>query len=67
MDVIDESIFKRIPFQYLFGNEDEYYSKEKINELELTLNAKGIHPNFIEFNGGHKIYEETLQKLITVV
>ncbi|MDB4088117.1 hypothetical protein N9544_00685 [Flavobacteriales bacterium] len=67
LDVIEELIFKTIPFQYLFGNEDEYYSKERIQELELTLNNKGVTPEFIEFKGGHKIYEETLQKLMSEI
>ena len=67
IDVLEENIFKTIPFQYLFGNEDEYYSKVKIIELESTLNKKDIHPDFIEFNGGHKIYEEPLQKLFSQI
>lgn len=63
MDVIYEPIFKTIPFQYLFGNEDEYISKDDISELEKTLNDRGINPEFIKFDGGHKIYEEDLGKL----
>ncbi|MEN8928912.1 MAG: hypothetical protein ABF242_08980 [Flavobacteriales bacterium] len=63
MDVIDEPVFKTISFQYLFGNKDEYYSQEKIQSLQSTLKERGINPKFIEFEGGHKIYEEVLSCL----
>lgn len=63
MDVVEETVFKTIPFTYLFGNEDEYYSEERIKELEKTLNESGVTPNFIEFDGGHKIYVEPLKTL----
>ncbi len=63
MDVVNEPIFKTIKFDYLFGNEDQFYSKEKIIELESNLNEQEIKPNFIEFDGEHKIYVETLENL----
>ena len=63
MDVIERDIFKTIPFDYLFGNQDQYYSKEKVVELEEALNSHGINPNFTEFDGEHKVYELDLQKL----
>lgn len=63
MDVVNAPVFKTIPFTYLFGNEDEYYSKERVLELKSTLNNHGINPDFKEFEGGHKIYEEALAKL----
>lgn len=67
MDVIDEPVFKTIPFDYLFGNKDEYYSVERIKELENTLNNHGINPTFSEFEGGHKIYVEPLEKLFNKI
>lgn len=67
MDVLKETIFRTLSFQYLFGDVDKYYPKEKIKELELTLKKEGIHPNFIKYKGEHKIYEETLQKLFTII
>ena len=48
---------------YLFGNQDQYYSKKRVAELEEILNSHEIKPKFIEFEGEHKVYEKNLLSL----
>lgn len=49
---------------FVFGNNDEYYTEEKVNEHFEELSALNITFEMIKFDGNHNIHEETLLKIL---
>jgi predicted esterase len=48
----------------IIGNADPYVTDEKLKEMTLINNRLNINPEVIEFDGGHEIVSDVLQKLI---
>ena len=49
---------------FVVGNQDEYYTEDKIDAHVLTLKEKNIPFELIKFEGNHNIHSETLLNLM---
>jgi predicted esterase len=49
---------------FVFGNKDEYYTPERVEEHFKELNILNIPIEMINFEGNHNIHEETLLSLL---
>lgn len=49
---------------FVFGTKDEYYTLEKVNEHFDEIQNKGLNFQMLNFEGGHDIDRETLDKLL---
>ncbi|UKN01542.1 alpha/beta hydrolase [Paracrocinitomix mangrovi] len=49
---------------FVFGNNDEYYSPEKVEEHYNALKSLNIQFEMLTFEGNHNIHEETFLKII---
>lgn len=61
---LDKNFFNKSNIYFVMGTEDEYISKEDVEEQEKTLNDNGIKFQSIRFNGKHVIDQPTLLQLI---
>lgn len=52
------------PIEILFGDQDEFYSIQQLDELKVHLSKIGLNYNFTQFVGAHKIYLEPLNNLL---
>jgi predicted esterase len=48
----------------IFGKSDPYLTDERLKEATLLNNRLNIHPEIIEFEGGHEINEQVLLNLL---
>lgn len=48
----------------VFGKSDPYLTEDRLKELKDLNNQINIHPEIIEFEGGHEINEPVLQGLL---
>jgi predicted esterase len=48
----------------VFGKSDPYLTDEKLKEISMLNKRLNIHPEIIEFEGGHEINESVLMTLI---
>lgn len=52
------------PIHVLFGDEDEFYNPDQLEELKNYLIEKKLNFEFTAFHGKHKIYVEPLNNLL---
>lgn len=53
-----------MPVHVLFGDEDEFYNHDQLEELKAYLTHLGLKFSFTAFQGKHKIYAEPLNNLL---
>lgn len=52
------------PIDVLFGDDDEFYNPEQLDQLKEYLSEKKLNFKFTAFQGKHKIYLEPLNNLL---
>jgi phospholipase/carboxylesterase len=59
--------FKRIKLFIAHGTSDESVTEKDTNDMKLRLDAKGCMYKYYEFEGGHFVDPETLNKIIEII
>jgi len=50
-------------FDFLMGNQDEFYNQKRIDEHIAMLKEQNIYPQLTIFEGEHKVYDDVLLNL----
>lgn len=58
------SHFKKTSNFFVIGDQDEYSSIEKAKEHVNSINERGVHFDFVTFNGTHTLNTEALIKIL---
>lgn len=61
--VASRQVFQNKELLYVYGNQDEYLTPERIAEQEPLFKRFGFHPQIIRFAGGHTVDPLVLQQL----
>jgi predicted esterase len=62
-DVIENPIFKTLPLKMVWGRQDELIKPELVAPMLQKIANLGLHPQFIYFEGGHELNEQTLKEM----
>lgn len=65
---LGKKAFSNLRHFYVVGDEDPYFSEpERVNSQKVWLEENGLLPEFVQFQGGHKIDSDGLSKILELL